>query len=312
LTVGPPTATREDRILAGALDTHAHGYPEFTLRMPPRVDNVKWAELALEAGMRGFVIKSHIWPTTVAVHMLRSLYPQLESFASITLNSTVGGLNPVAVELAAQSGARVVWMPTWSAAQDEPHTNIYLERMRSYMRALGAPGEALADPVTVVDAEGRLLPAALAIVRLCHDYGLTLATGHIPVRASLALSAEAAARGVSFVFTHPLSGSVLGSIEDQLTVVRNGGFVEHVFVGCMPMHQRADPRSIVEAIEAVGPEHCIMATDAIEGWNPPAPEVMRMFIASMLALGVDEDAVHLMTHDNPARALGLPIEAPAE
>ena len=34
---------REDRVLEGAFDTHAHGYPEFTLGMPPRVDNIEWA-----------------------------------------------------------------------------------------------------------------------------------------------------------------------------------------------------------------------------------------------------------------------------
>ena len=72
------------------------------------------------------------------------------------------------------------------------------------------------------------------------------------------------------------------------------------------MHQRGDPRNIATAIQVVGPEHCVMASDAGEAWNPPAPEVLRMFIASMLALGVAEDAVHLMTHENPARALGLP------
>jgi hypothetical protein len=30
-----------------------------------------------------------------------------------------------------------------------------------------------------------------------------------------------------------------------------------------------------------------------------------MYIATMLALGVDEGAVRAMTHENPARALGL-------
>ena len=55
----------------------------------------------------------------------------------------------------------------------------------------------------------------------------------------------------------------------------------------------------------MGSEHCVMGSDAIEAWNPPAPEVMRMFIASMLALGLKEDQVYLMTHENPSRLLGL-------
>jgi hypothetical protein len=79
----------EDRLLEGAIDIHAHGYPEYTLNMPPRVDNAEWARLASVARMRGFVIKSHIWPTADAAHVLRSLYPDLEIF----------GWNPPAPEI---------------------------------------------------------------------------------------------------------------------------------------------------------------------------------------------------------------------
>ncbi len=34
------------------------------------------------------------------------------------LNHSVGGLNPVAVELAGRSGAKIVWMPTVDAANE--------------------------------------------------------------------------------------------------------------------------------------------------------------------------------------------------
>ena len=90
-----------------------------------------------------------------------------------------------------------------------------------------------------------------------------------------------------------------------------GGFIEHVFIGCMPMHQRTNPRELADAIRAVGPERCIMSSDAGEAWNPPAPEVLRMFIASMLALGIHADDVHHMTHVTPALALGIGVEPQA-
>ncbi len=295
---------REDRILEGAFDPHAHGYPEFTLGMPPRVSNIEWARLAAAAGMRGFVIKSHVWPTTTAAHMLRELHPTLEILGSITCNPTTGGLNPVSVEIAAQSGARVVWMPTWSARQERSLRNAYLERMQPWVSSLRTnPGSV--SPLGVLADDGTLLPDVTRILELCREYGMTLATGHLPIGASLILAEEAELRGVRTILTHPLSASVAASLNDQQTFVAHGGMIEHVFVGCMPMHQRADPRQIVEAIEALGPENCILGSDAIEAWNPPAPEVLRMFIATMLALGVDERAVRLMTHDNPARVLGL-------
>jgi uncharacterized protein DUF6282 len=302
---------REDLLLQGAFDVHAHSYPEFTLGMPPRVDNVTWARLAARAGMRGFVMKSHIWPTTTPAQMLRTLEPGLEVYGSITLNPPVGGLSATSVEIAAQTGAKVVWMPTWSARQDPPKGSVYLDRMRKWVHTLDVEQTQTRDGLSILGADGALLPEVVRIVQICAEQNVTIASGHLPIEASLLLSEGAAEHGARFLLTHPLSGSVGATIENQLAVVANGGMIEHVFIGCMPMHQRSDPRRLVEAIEAVGPEHCVMASDAIEAWNPPEPEVLRMFIATMLALGVKEDAVHLMTHDNPAKALGLgPWERP--
>lgn len=295
---------RADLILQGAFDVHAHGYPEFTLQMPPRVDNVEWGRLAVSAGMRGFVVKSHVWPTTTAAHMLNALYPELTVLGSIACNPPAGGLNPVSVEMALQAGARIVWMPTWSAWHESQHPNIFRDRMRPYITTLSTDADSAPD-LAILDPAGALLSQVHRIVELCGRYGATIATGHLPVAASLVLSEHAARLGVRLILTHPLSGSVGASVEDQRAIADRGGFIEHVFIGCMPMHQRLDPRRIVESIEAVGPEHVVLGSDAIEAWNPPAPEVLRMFIATLLALGVSEDAVHLMTHDNPARAVGL-------
>ncbi|WP_062998433.1 DUF6282 family protein [Nocardia mikamii] len=295
---------REDRLLEGAFDTHAHGHPEFTLGMPPRVDNVEWARLAASAGMRGFVVKSHIFPTTNVAHMLRGLEPGLDIVGGISCNPSSGGLNPLTVELAAQTGGRIVWMPTWSARQEPPKPSIFRERMKPWIRTLTTDPDFVPD-LGILAPDGTLLPEVARIVELCRDYDMVLATGHLPIQASLILAEETEAKGVRLLLTHPLSGSVGATIDEQRTVVRHGGTIEHVFIGCMPMHQRMDPKRIVEAIEAVGPEHCVMASDAIEAWNPPAPEVLRMFIATMLALGVPEGAVHRMTHENPERLFNL-------
>lgn len=305
---------REDLLLEGALDLHAHGHPEFTVNRRPRVDNLRWAQLAAEASMRGFVMKSHVWPTAAVTHLMDRLVPEVQVIGSITLNPPVGGLNPLAVELAAQMGAKVVWMPTWSARHDPPRHSIFLERMRPWVGSLETLDVTGADAITVLDDVGALLPDVLRILDICRDYDLTVASGHLPIESSIKLSAAARERGVRFVLTHAMSGSVGASVEQQRAIVDNGGMIEHVMIGCMPMHQRHDPADIARAIEEIGAEHCVMASDAGEAWNPPAPEVLRMFIASMLALGLSEDAVHLMTHDNPAKALGLPVhwEKPKE
>jgi hypothetical protein len=42
-----------------------------------------------------------------------------------------------------------------------------------------------------------------------------------------------------------------------------------------------------------------MSSDAIEGWNPSPPEILRMYISTMLTLGISEDDIYTMTHTNP-------------
>ena len=44
--------------------------------------------------------------------------PGIKAFGAITLNHSVGGLNPVAVELAGRSGCKIVWMPTVDAENE--------------------------------------------------------------------------------------------------------------------------------------------------------------------------------------------------
>ena len=48
-----------------------------------------------------------------------------------------------------------------------------------------------------------------------------------------------------------------------------------------------------------------MTTDAQNDFNPTAPEMLRMFIATMLQLGVDKGDIEWMVKRNPARLANL-------
>ena len=295
---------KADMLLCGAIDMHAHGYPQFSLNMPGRQNNYEWAMTAKDAGMSGIVIKSHIWPTTGEAYLLNEIVWGVNVFGSITLNYPVGGLSPAAVQMAAESGARVVFMPTWCSKKDVGKGAHYVDRMRPYISVIdeymrGKPG------LTFIGGDGELSGETLEIVRLCKQYGLVLASGHLSIEESLKLCRAAAGCGVKFVLTHPLNTPLIAATLDQMKEVADmGGFIENVFIGCMPMHEGIKPGRIAEVIEHIGASRCTMASDAIEAWNPPPPEVLRMFIASMLALGVPEDDVYMMTHTNPEYLLG--------
>ena len=68
--------------------------------------------------MAGIAIKSHFESTVSKVHhALRDIpdYPGFKVFAGVALNRGVGGINPGAVEIALDQGAKIVWLPTFDA-----------------------------------------------------------------------------------------------------------------------------------------------------------------------------------------------------
>jgi hypothetical protein len=105
--------TQADQLLEGAIDLHCHGYPEITLDVKMRVEDLEAAQLSAQARMKGFVLKSHMWPTVGRVYQLKNQIQGIEIWPSITLNDSVGGFSPGPQSPPLKQGAKVIWMPTW-------------------------------------------------------------------------------------------------------------------------------------------------------------------------------------------------------
>src|SRR5579871_3019083 len=101
--------------IRGGYDLQVHVAPDVIAR---RIDDLDLAKEFLEKGLRGFVLKSHYFPTAERAQVVTKAVPGIRAFGALTLNHSVGGLNPVAVELAGRSGCRIVWMPTVDAANE--------------------------------------------------------------------------------------------------------------------------------------------------------------------------------------------------
>ena len=101
----------------------------------------------------------------------------------MTLNRAIGGMNAVAVEIAAREGARIVWMPTVdspaeTAGRSEPKPGDKVPlwaRLQHELHELGLSVE----PVDVTDENGGLLPETRDVLRAIARHGLILATGHL-------------------------------------------------------------------------------------------------------------------------------------
>src|ERR1700720_1130770 len=81
--------------LTGVIDIHAHHDPD---SVPRSIDAIDLAKLAKSRGMRGLVLKNHYEPTASLAYIVRKEVPGIEIFGGISLDLTVGGVNPAAVE----------------------------------------------------------------------------------------------------------------------------------------------------------------------------------------------------------------------
>lgn len=288
-------------LLQGAIDMHCHGYPEITLGVKARLNDVETLELAHNMGMRGIVFKSQMWPNIGQVYHLRQRVPDVESFSSITLNSVVGGLSPWVVEAAARQGAKVVWLPTWSSIHKLGQDG-FSKFMKTWF-----PSMVFEPGLSCVDSSGKLTAEVQTIIKLAKNMDLVLCTGHIHPNESLAIAQEA--ERIDFnrlVFTHPLSGSVGATLEKTKEMTKRGAYAELIALNIF--YGNALDR-MLEFITELGAEHCILSTDAFMEWIPPGPEFLRMFIGRLLISGIDEASITKMVRDNPAKLLGLPITA---
>src|SRR5581483_6046071 len=101
--------------LAGAIDMHAHSDPDGT---PRSIDAIDLAKLAKSRGMRALVLKNHYEPTASLAYIVRKEVPGIEVFGGISLDLTVGGVNPAAVEWMTKvkgGYGKVVWLPTFDS-----------------------------------------------------------------------------------------------------------------------------------------------------------------------------------------------------
>src|SRR5690606_26552280 len=102
-------------LLVGAIDLHCHSGPA---AMPRILDHHEALLDAAEAGFRALLFKDHFYLGVAHAVMLEKLVPDtgVKLFSGIALNNASGGINPHAVNHAANIGAKIVWLPTLSAA----------------------------------------------------------------------------------------------------------------------------------------------------------------------------------------------------
>jgi len=295
---------RARALVKGAYDLHVHIGPDVPAR---RIDDVSLARRCAELGLAGFALKSHYTSTAERAQVVSGVVPGVRVLGALTLNRAVGGLNALAVEIAAREGARIVWMPTFdspaeTAGRTEPKPGDKVPiwaKLQHELRSMGLGIEA----VEVTDAEGRVLPETRDVLRAIARHGLVLATGHLGRDDAFAVVEAAFEEGVEIVaVTHPEFTSQRYSIEDQVALAERGC----IFDRCLstPLSGKADWDYVLAGIRAVGLERNFFSSDFGNPDYPPVEDGLALWADRLLAAGFGEEEVHAMIVDGSMKVAG--------
>jgi len=292
---------RARELVRGAYDLHIHVGPDVQKRI---VDDVTLAHRFAELGLGGFGLKSHYTSTAERAQIVSGVAPGVRAIGTITLNRAVGGMNALAVEIAAREGARIVWMPTFdspaeTAGRTEPKPGDKVPmwaKLVHEVRQLGFP----VDPVEVTDDAGELLPETRLVLETIARHDLILATAHLGRDDTFAVADGAFAAGVqTVVITHPEFTCQNFSIEDQVALADKGCLIERCLT--TPHSGKTTYEHVFAGVRAVGIERNFFSSDCGNPDYPPVEDGLALWADELLAGGFSDDEIHTMVVDGSRR-----------
>jgi len=275
------------RILEGGIDVHVHGYPDALV--DAGWDFAWEAKRAYDAHMRAIVFKSMHSDTAPMAYFVQQIVDEYARqkdedprpfgcYGGVVLNWAVGGLNPIAAETSAKLGAKILWLPSHDSAH---HVQVLEE---------DTPG------VEVVDEQGNPLPELVEIFKIVAEHDIILDLCHTSTS------------GVKkILLTHPQWSVNRMSVDQMAEIAKMGAYIGLFLYSAFPHFNNpvCDREEVLQIVEKVGPEKCVMASDFGSMLNPPPVEGLKLYIRLLLAMGVSEEDIRTMLVTNPSRLLGL-------
>ncbi len=302
--------------LAGMVDVHAHGHAG-------QQDPVAVSRLASRAGMAGILWKTIGNPRVpwLAYDGLRDaiarwadaeqVAPAALAFGAMT-ETPFGGPTLERVREAVEHGAAAIWLPVITNVNS-------LTKVGAPGAFAGIPGyvapmteeEARARGGVSLTKNGKLCPQIVDVIHYLADQDVALFFGHASPDEALALAEEVERIGFrKAVVDHPYS-PIIGLNLDQMRQVTSAGvYLNWTYDELSPL-LGVDPQDVVAAIEAVGPERCLLSSDAGDPVLPHSVESMRLLAATLESYGLSRAAIQQMAASNPSYIMGLPPSAQA-
>jgi len=289
----PPPAVSP---IAGLMDTHVHSAPDVFGRS---LDDEEVATLYKDRGLEALVLKNHVVSTADRAWFARKHVAGLKIFGGVVLNSPVGGINPDAVNWMGrmQGGfGRVVWFPTFDADNHVKHFK-------------DAP-----EGIKVLDADGKVLPAVGDVLKICAQQKLVVQTGHLSPSEALALIEACRDAGVDrMVVTHAQFEVVNMSLEQMKKAASMGAKLELCAMGplmgpeahleWMRHWRRVKVEETAAAVNEIGAQNFILATDLGQTGNPSPADGLQLFVTDLMKAGLTKDQITAMGREVTGKLL---------
>jgi len=292
---------RVARLLVGAVDLHCHSGPSV---MPRDLNHIEAMHEVAAAGFRAMLIKDHYYSATPITELLNQAYSHLKVtlFSGVPLNNAVGGFNKWAVDHGIALGAKLVWMPTFSAKNHcdspfgikagFPHTT---KKMMPF------------DPMTPLDANGKVKDEVKEILDIIAQHDVILSGGHLHISEIFAVFEEAKKRGVKRLLVNHPSFILDATLDDIRKLVEMGAYIEHSLCMFVKVSKRdpLPPDKLDELIKVGTVERTILASDMGQKGIDHPVEGFKSVVRVCIKLGYTDDDIRKMISLNPLKLLGL-------
>ncbi len=285
-------------LLEGAIDCHAHGGSDPFDRL------LLEDEVAFDysrAKMRAVVFKTWFTPSASRIPLVRKYLDQwaeekgiqpVQVFGGITLNASVGGINPDAVRRCLGfPGFKYVWMPM---------VDSYHHRRLVYDDWSG-------KGIKLLDDGGKVLSPLTEVLKIAADNDLIVASGHYPYTDTKAMLEEAKRVGVKRMeIIHPAHIHSKTLISEMKEAASEGVKLMLSGLGttAFPLHETG-PVYAAKMIKEVGADHFVYGSDYGQIHNPSHLIGTEWTIKLLLAYGATREEIKKIFQTTPAKHLGL-------
>lgn len=286
-------------LLKGAIELHVHSSPSL---FPRKQTDWELIEDIKNAEMAGVVLKAHEAQTVDRASLIREKEPGVHVYGGLVCNYFTGGLSPTAVDAAIRLGAKIIWMPTFSAEEHQRYFGKKKTKFFNSKRSMKHPGSG----IEIWDENKKLLPEVHEILKLVAEADIVLATGHLAAEEVLVLVEAAIEEKVEkILIQHTDLGIARVPFELEKELVKKGCILEKCYLACSEDFNDISPREMAESIKVLGADSCVMVTDYGQRHNIAPIKALSNFIEEMLAYGITENEITKMVSDNPKRLLGI-------